>query len=105
MPFPPIPTKNKLVSVAQMQEIERLADAGGHAYAAMMETAGRAVAEAIIARHGDQHPYVLVLVGPGNNGGDGLVCARHLHEAGWDGKVARGLSGSACRCNGCRSSD
>jgi len=86
--IPPVnSSSNKLVTVAQMQEIERLTDAGGHSYAAMMEMAGRAVADAIIERLGDQDPRVLVLVGPGNNGGDGLVCARYLQQAGVDVRV------------------
>ena len=71
----------KLVSVAEMAALEQRADAGGHAYATMMELAGAGVAEEI----GRQSPVptnVLVLVGPGNNGGDGLVCARYLHQAG-----------------------
>ena len=63
-----------------MQAIEKASDAAGHTYAAMMELAGRAVAASILARYGRQ--TTLVLVGPGNNGGDGLVCARYLHEAG-----------------------
>ena len=82
-----IPDKVKLVTVAEMQAIERAADAGGHSYAAMMETAGRAVAGAITERFGDAKSRVLVLVGPGNNGGDGLVCARHLHQEGIDVRV------------------
>lgn len=79
-----MPGKNqptgRIVTVAEMQVIERNADAAGHSYATMMEIAGRAVAEAILARYG--RVSSLVLAGPGNNGGDGLVCARHLHEAG-----------------------
>ena len=63
-----------------MQAIEKASDAAGHSYAAMMEVAGRAVAATILARYGRQ--TTLVLAGPGNNGGDGLVCARYLHEAG-----------------------
>lgn len=70
----------RIVTVGEMQALERSADAGGHSYAAMMEIAGRAVAEAILARYG--RVSCLVLAGPGNNGGDGLVCARYLHEAG-----------------------
>lgn len=63
-----------------MQALERRTDAAGHSFAAMMELAGHRVAEAILARYG--RVSCLVLAGPGNNGGDGLVCARYLHEAG-----------------------
>ena len=44
-----LPAANKLVTVAQMQAIERAADARGHSYAAMMEIAGRAVADTVVA--------------------------------------------------------
>lgn len=71
----------KLVTVAEMQALEKAADAAGHSYATMMEVAGRGVAQSIIARY-PQLGMVTVLVGPGNNGGDGLVCARHLQQAG-----------------------
>jgi len=47
----------------------------------LMENAGRAVAE--VGRHLlKKNARALVLAGPGNNGGDGLVAARHLHNAG-----------------------
>ena len=72
----------KVVTVEQMREIEAASDAAGHTYAAMMERAGRAIAEAVIARWEVRGKRVLVLVGPGNNGGDGLVAARHLAQAG-----------------------
>jgi NAD(P)H-hydrate epimerase len=71
-----------LVSVAEMQAIEQATNAGGHSYAQMMELAGAAVARTILTHYGSLRPVVLVLVGPGNNGGDGLVCARHLQQAG-----------------------
>jgi len=73
----------KIVSVEEMRHIEKAADASGWSYATMMEHAGRAVATAIRERIGDfQERSALVLVGPGNNGGDGLVAARYLHDWG-----------------------
>ena len=72
----------KIVTVEEMRRIEAGSDAHGHSYAAMMERAGRAVAEAIVARRNVLRKRILVLVGPGNNGGDGLVAARYLAQAG-----------------------
>ncbi|MEM7113293.1 MAG: NAD(P)H-hydrate dehydratase [Chloroflexota bacterium] len=74
----------KVFSVAEMVAAERAADQQGVSYAQMMETAGRGVAEAIMARYPVANKSVLVLVGPGNNGGDGLVAGRYLAEAGAD---------------------
>jgi NAD(P)H-hydrate epimerase len=48
----------------------------------MMEEAGRGTALAIQRRLGAKHKRVIVLVGPGNNGGDGLVAAHYLWEMG-----------------------
>ncbi|GAB0495318.1 hypothetical protein MMPV_006617 [Pyropia vietnamensis] len=50
---------------------------------ALMELAGQAVAHAIAAAHPDRSSRVVVLAGPGNNGGDGLVAARHLAVLGY----------------------
>jgi NAD(P)H-hydrate epimerase len=71
----------KVVTTEEMRRIEKEADAGGLSYAMMMENAGRAVAEAC-QRIGATDRRILVLVGPGNNGGDGLVAGRYLHDAG-----------------------
>jgi len=73
----------KIVTVEQMRAIEKAADASGLTYELMMENAGRAIAEAIQ----EQWPYltgmkVLILVGTGNNGGDGLVVGHYLAEEG-----------------------
>ncbi len=72
----------KIYTVAEMVAAEKAADAAGHSYAQMMETAGRRVADAVVQRHDVAERQVLVLVGPGNNGGDGLVAGRYLAEAG-----------------------
>lgn len=73
----------KVVSVDQMRRIERAADAAGLSYDAMMRKAGAAVADAAVRLVGDpRHKRVLILVGSGNNGGDGLVAGCRLIEAG-----------------------
>ncbi len=78
----------KLVTVAQMREIEKEADANGLPYAEMMENAGRGLAEIVneIA-FDDEWEEVLGLVGPGNNGGDTLVALTHLVEEGWHARA------------------
>ncbi|PWH18642.1 MAG: bifunctional ADP-dependent NAD(P)H-hydrate dehydratase/NAD(P)H-hydrate epimerase [Ardenticatenia bacterium] len=72
----------KVVTTEEMRQIENAADASGVTFAQMMENAGRAVAEAIDVWIGAKDANILVLVGPGNNGGDGLVAARHLADMG-----------------------
>jgi hydroxyethylthiazole kinase-like uncharacterized protein yjeF len=75
----------EIFSVAEMRALERTADARGLSYAQMMKNAGQGAAQIIRQRleaWGVQRPRILVLVGPGNNGGDGLVCATVLAGAG-----------------------
>ena len=73
----------KLVTVEQMMELERKA---GVPVPQLMENAGLAVAQEVWLLLGEVAEHaVLVLAGPGNNGGDGLVAARHLHD--WGSKV------------------
>ncbi|MDT8306719.1 MAG: NAD(P)H-hydrate dehydratase [Anaerolineae bacterium] len=72
----------KIFTVAEMVVAEKAADAAGNSYAQMMETAGAGVARAIQQRWAVAGKEILVLVGPGNNGGDGLVAGRYLAAAG-----------------------
>ncbi len=68
--------------------------------AVLMENAGRAAAEEVVRFANERQggdvgrgdgvgggkPW-LILVGKGNNGGDGIVCARHLRELGWEAEL------------------
>jgi ADP-dependent NAD(P)H-hydrate dehydratase / NAD(P)H-hydrate epimerase len=74
----------KLVSVTEMQAIEREADASGLTYQEMMENAGRGLAEQVMEEYSFlPDRSVLGLVGSGNNGGDTLVALAWLLEQGW----------------------
>lgn len=71
----------KIVTVAEMQAIEKAADDNGLSYDSMMQLAGFAVAHHILEAldAGDsEEPEILILVGPGNNGGDGLVAGTSI---------------------------
>jgi ADP-dependent NAD(P)H-hydrate dehydratase / NAD(P)H-hydrate epimerase len=78
--------RKALLTPPQMGEADRVTIAGGIPGIAMMEKAGQAVADAV-SRHWPPRP-VIVLCGPGNNGGDGFVAARVLAERGWKVRVA-----------------
>jgi NAD(P)H-hydrate epimerase len=76
----------KLVTVSQMQAIEKEADSGGLTYDRMMENAGQGLADVIFDLYeGVEGPQkeIVGLVGPGNNGGDTLVALTELATEGW----------------------
>jgi hydroxyethylthiazole kinase-like uncharacterized protein yjeF len=75
-----------LLDVRRMAEADRLTVAAGTPAIGLMENAGNAVAYEIGRRWPPRH--VIVLCGPGNNGGDGFVAARKLADAGWTVRLA-----------------
>jgi hydroxyethylthiazole kinase-like uncharacterized protein yjeF len=87
---------HELLTAAEMGMADRLAIAGGVPGMTLMEAAGRAVADAAMSL-APEGP-VLVVAGPGNNGGDGLVAARRLAAAGRE--VTVHLHGDPARLRG-----
>jgi len=85
----------KIVKVQEVREIERIAHERYHlSPLTLMERAGESLAR--WTRHllpSDRAGRIVVLAGSGKNGGDGLVCARYLAQAGLDVTVLL-LSGS-----------
>lgn len=72
----------RLLTTAATRRVDAAAIAGGISGIALMETAGAAVAARARARL-PTGGRALVLCGPGNNGGDGVVAARLLAEGGY----------------------
>ena len=73
----------KILTAAQMRRAEEKCAESGTSTATLMENAGRAVAATVRDRVGDPSGSVLVVVGGGNNGGDGEVAARYLGNWGY----------------------
>ncbi len=110
--FPPAGPRNlgamhELLTTAEMAEADRLAIGSGIPGIELMEKAGAAVADLVTAAHLNlvtathlSGKRIVILAGPGNNGGDGFVAARHLAERGYSvrlllaGEVS-GLKGDA----------
>ena len=99
---------SKLVTTAEMRALEQAAVDAGASWPSLMEQAGWGVAQiAMQWLGGVAGARVLVLVGPGNNGGDGLVVARHLCDAGadvtlylWRRDTQAAANGQLCRERG-----
>ena len=76
----------KIVTIEQMRAIEDRSEEAGVSKDTLMENAGLAVARSVRYHYGPLTGlHILVLLGSGNNGGDGLVAARHLDT--WGARV------------------
>ncbi len=93
--FPAI--SSYLVNVAAMGEADRLTISAGCPGILLMERAGKGVADAVM-RMATASARILVVCGPGNNGGDGFVAARILQEQEYEVQLA--LLGDRARLKG-----
>lgn len=75
-----------ILTAQAMHDAERATIGAGTPVETLMERAGQGLAEAIALFTGPRP--TLVLCGPGNNGGDGYVAARHLAQRGFPVRVA-----------------
>ncbi|WP_018698237.1 bifunctional ADP-dependent NAD(P)H-hydrate dehydratase/NAD(P)H-hydrate epimerase [Amorphus coralli] len=87
----------ELLTPDEMGRADAATIASGTPGFVLMDRAGRAVADAVMARH-KRGADVLVIAGPGNNGGDGFVAASVLARAGYRVRVM--LLGEADRLTG-----
>ena len=77
----------KILTTSQMRQVEQKCASIDVPPSVLMENAGKAVAEEVRRILGTiDNQNILILIGPGNNGGDGLVAARYLHD--WGAKVS-----------------
>lgn len=74
-------SQHALLTPQAMRQADQFAITRGVSGAALMEAAGRAMADAVMARWAPRP--TAVLCGPGHNGGDGWVAARRLARGGW----------------------
>ena len=75
----------------EMRAAERQAISPQRSSFGLMQRAARAVAEAAMVEVG-QGARILVLCGPGKNGGDGYAAARILLDEGYDVRVAASVA-------------
>lgn len=72
---------SKIVSSSEMKNLERETFRNGVTSKLLMEKAGTSVSKRIAEILG--HGTILTLIGPGKNGGDGLIAATHLKKLGF----------------------
>lgn len=89
-------SKTALLSIEEMTSADQMTVQAGTPGLALMERAGEAIVEVLNEKF--QPGTLLVLTGPGNNGGDGFVAARLAQRAGW--RVRIGIWGDVNELRG-----
>ena len=87
MPWPQFDANHVMVTAAEMTMLEEEIFKSGLPIASLMEAVGQSMANWILHNPDLIRNGALILVGPGHNGGDGLVVARYLHCAGINVKI------------------
>ena len=88
----------KVLTAAEMREVDRRTMEAGIPGIVLMENAGHRVVEFLAERFAPlAEQRIVVLCGKGNNGGDGLVVARQLHTRFAPAALARGAAGGSRR--------
>ena len=77
----------KLCTVEEIRAAEQSAIKAGRSVSDLMEHAASGIAARLLESTGFEHGTAVFLVGPGNNGGDGLVTAAILASEGWDCRI------------------
>ncbi len=84
MSWPQKDADHLLVSASQMNSLEHLLLSSGLPVASLMEKVGQSMASWFLQNSSLIENGVVLLIGPGHNGGDGLVVARELYLAGFE---------------------
>ena len=88
----------KIVTTKQMHQLEAHSQALGVSPATLMKNAGHGIAKRVLMEIGDvKDLQITVLVGSGNNGGDGLIAAEYFHS--WKARVTVYLCGKLTQVN------
>ncbi|MBU0758706.1 MAG: NAD(P)H-hydrate epimerase [Nanoarchaeota archaeon] len=76
-----------MISAKEMARLEILSEKYGVTKLMLMENAGRGLFKALRKRYDLIKKNILIICGAGNNGGDGFVLAKYLHQARYDVKI------------------
>ena len=88
-------TGSEVLTINEMTQADTLAVKAGVPSLNLMEAAGASVVRELRKRW--TRRTVVILAGPGNNGGDGFVVARRLDQIGWPVRIGLLVDKQSCR--------